>query len=260
MKKKKKKKAAPKQSQNLSVNKLLFWTALISLAVCLFIREYPAFFSFESREYHVSYQGIKRNVVLKQLDYQRDWRNAPEKHTVLQNMARTYISNTLTDSIFGYWYGTYWDFNGVTQEPRKGYIACGYFVTTTLQHCGFKLQRRKLAQQAASIIIKTLCDNSSIKTFNKIGLLKKHMDRQENGLYILGLDTHVGFLLKSEEGLHIIHSSYSANRQVSREKWNESVVMSKSKIFMVGNMTGNRDLLTQWIKGEQIIMIKKLKD
>ena len=42
----------------------------------------------------------------------------------------------MTDSVFPHWMGTKWDFNGVSNVPGKGMIACGYFVSTTLKHVG----------------------------------------------------------------------------------------------------------------------------
>ena len=42
------------------------------------------------------------------------------------------FTSLLTDKIFPYWYGTDWDFNGTTQKPNEGKIACGYFVTCLL--------------------------------------------------------------------------------------------------------------------------------
>ena len=36
------------------------------------------------------------------------------------------MSKTLVDSIFPYWLGTEWDFNGYTERPRK-VVVCGYF-------------------------------------------------------------------------------------------------------------------------------------
>ena len=63
----------------------------------------------------------------------------------------------MTDSVFPDWMGTKWDFNGVSNVPGKGMIACGYFVSTTLKHIGFNLNRYKLAQQAAYTVIDVLC-------------------------------------------------------------------------------------------------------
>src|SRR5688572_14401155 len=105
----------------------------------------------------MKYSALKSNIEKKRKALSADDSNKD---------ARKFFVATLTDSIFHYWYDTEWDFNGITQEPRKGDIACGYFVTTTLLHSGFDLDRVKIAQQPASIIIRTLCRKESIKTFS----------------------------------------------------------------------------------------------
>jgi hypothetical protein len=72
--------------------------------------------------------------------------------------ARTYLMKTLKQQIFPSWYGTSWDFNGYTEKPLNGKIACGYFVTTTLKHIGFNLNRYKIAQQDAYTIMKVISE------------------------------------------------------------------------------------------------------
>ncbi len=42
-----------------------------------------------------------------------------------ESQASTYISQILIDSIFQYWENTPWDFNGHTDNPREGEVACG---------------------------------------------------------------------------------------------------------------------------------------
>lgn len=235
----------------------MVWTTIFSVAVCLGIRSYFSDEDIEEIEKAevalLTYDATKDRIHQMRLVYEQDWNDNVLLPAKLKKEAKEYLYNTLTDTIFSEWYGTPWDFNGITQKPRSGKIACGYFVTTTLEHCGFNLPRVKLAQQAASIIIKNLCHPNSIKTYKAIKDLKSYMDKQDDGLYLLGLDTHVGYLWKSKTELFFVHSSYSGNKQVSKEKWNESIVMSKSKIFMVGDLLGSDGLVEAWIKGERIL-------
>lgn len=236
------------------MNRILIWTTIISIAICIIIKEYFVYKSFDI-EVHLSDYGKTRNTIhQKRLDYEKDWKEHPQRLPTLQGMAKSYLYRTLTDSIFTYWYGTVWDFNGITEKPKQGKIACGYFVTTTLKHCGFSLPRVKLAQQAASIIIRTLCPRKSIKTYNKLEKLKAYLDTQPEGIYIVGLDTHVGYLWNTRQELYFVHASYSGNKQVSKELWNESIVLGKSKLFVVGNLLDNVTLMNHWIKGTNILM------
>lgn len=166
-----------------------------------------------------------------------------------------YIVTVLTDSVFHFWYDTPWDFNGITQKPGEGEIACGYFVTTTLLHSGFKLERVKLAQQAASIIIQTLCNKETIKTFTNGNLkgLKNHLEKSKNGIYIIGLDNHVGFIHKNDTSIVMIHADY-INDKVSRERLSDCRAIINSKFHMIGNFSGNAEILNAWRKNEEIRM------
>src|ERR1043165_5518098 len=67
----------------------------------------------------------------------------------------------ITQEIFTYWYGTDWDFNGTTQTPKQGKIACGFFVTTVLRDAGFDLPRIAWAQLPSESMIKKV--NPSLK-------------------------------------------------------------------------------------------------
>lgn len=238
------------------MNRVFIWTTIISIAICIVIREFYVHKSFDIEVHLTDYGNVRNRIHEKRLDYEKEWKESPQRLPVLQGMAKEYLYSTLTDSIFTYWYGTTWDFNGITEKPRKGKIACGYFVTTTLKHSGFSLPRVKLAQQAASIIIRTLCPKKSIKTYNKLEKLKAYLDTQPKGIYIVGLDTHVGYLWNTRAALYFVHASYSGNRQVSKELWNESIVLGKSKLFVVGNLLDNVALMNHWIKGTDIVMKK----
>ncbi len=171
--------------------------------------------------------------------------------------ARTYLNTMLCDSIFPYWYGTTWDFNGVSQTPREGKIACGYFVSTTLLHAGFKVERVKMAQQPASLIIKTLCKKGSVKTIggNDVDQLMEYLGTQPDGLYILGLDYHVGFIEKYGENIDFIHASYYQPKHVVREKATQSTALTGSNLFVVGNLLHNDVVLNHWLKGNNIATI-----
>jgi len=162
--------------------------------------------------------------------------------------AADYLFSILNDSIFRYWDGTSWDFNGITQTPKKGQIACGYFVTTTLRDVGIKLQRYKLAQQAAADITKKLCAPKSIKWFNSIESLDLHItENGNNQLYILGLDYHVGFILRKDNINYFVHSSYMGDVCVVRETLLSSPAVHNSNAYIVGNVLENEILLNMWL-------------
>ena len=111
-----------------------------------------------------------------------------------------FLEEVLVNNIFPYWYGTPWEFNGHTDVPNKGKIACGYFVSTTLKHLGFNLNRYKLAQQLPVHEAKTISLGEPILEIDNDDFevcLEKIKTSLTEGIYFVGLEaSHVGFLLK----------------------------------------------------------------
>lgn len=162
------------------------------------------------------------------------------------NQIPALMERCLVDSIFEYWYETEWDFNGTTQEPRKGKIACGYFVTTTLKHLGLNIDRVHLAQQAASAIINEICDNSSIKVFTNAHYknLNEYVSKYNGNIFIVGLDNHVGFIVREKNELYFVHASGISPYKVMKEKCDDASLLVYSKYHMVGHLN-----FAHWAKG-----------
>lgn len=159
-----------------------------------------------------------------------------------------YLFKILNDDIYNYWKGTKWDFNGTTMQPKKGVIACGYFVTNVLSQLGFELNRVKLAQVVSSKMIKTLCVD--IHSFSTIDKMKDYLNTQKDStIYIVGLDFHTGFILKENlNKIYFLHSNYINSEGVVKEKIDSSAALNSSKSFYLGSISNNTTLLKQWMK------------
>jgi hypothetical protein len=147
-------------------------------------------------------------------------------------------SRFIVDSIIPYWYGTKWNFYGTTEVPQTGSIACGYFVTTVLRDAGLHINRIKLAQAASEEMIRTVCKKESIKRFSNVPMESfiQYLLQSENGLYVIGLDFHTGFIWHQKEDLYFIHSSYQIPQMVIKQKANESSILAASKYKVVGKV------------------------
>lgn len=205
-------------------------------------------------DFQKEYQQLKSRMNEKRQDFFTRSNNSKMEKIIPE--AQHYLNTTLNDSIFHFWLNTPWDFNGITETPGKGNIACGYFVTTTLRHAGFKIDRVKLAQQAASVIINTLCDQTTVKIFSNknISGLKKYVNSLDEGLYIIGLDNHVGFIQKKDTSAYMIHSSGVPPLKVMIQNIHECGPVLWSSFHMIGNLTGNKKVIEKWIKSEEIPM------
>lgn len=160
------------------------------------------------------------------------------------------LFNALVNQVFPHWYGTPWDFNGISNIPNKGEIACGYFVSTTLKHIGFNLNRYRTAQQAASVIIKVICGKDYYQFPNKSKALS-YFKKYPNSIFIVGLDYHLGFVANIEDEIYFIHSDYF-NGKVVKELADSSTGFNYTKGYFVGKLSRNELLINKWISNEKI--------
>lgn len=178
----------------------------------------------------------------------------PQKDSLLK-VASILLTNSIVDSLMPYWYGTTWDFNGYTNTPNKGTIACGYLVSTTLKHAGIQVNRYRLAQQSALNEIRSIESGESkyYKTNTDVQSFLKYCESSvPDGLYLIGLDNHVGYLLKKGGKIDFIHSSYLYPSQVVREPANQSTALAYSTCFYLGRISNNKGLLKKWILGQTV--------
>lgn len=195
------------------------------------------------------YSELKTETINKRDEFRERYTgckgNRLKQDSVLKE-AQAYLLNT-ADHFFKAWYNTPWTFEGHTQTPREGSIACGYFVTTTLRDMGFNIPRIKWAQQASEpVIIKMTSD---IRRFqNKpIGDIVKYIKEKGEGLYVVGLDCHVGYIYYKNKNMSFVHANYykpkigvMSEPLVGRNPLNDSKYRIIGKIF-------DTDMVRNWI-------------
>lgn len=160
----------------------------------------------------------------------------------------------LVDKIFPFWMQTNWDFNGYTNVPNKGNIACGYLVSTTLKHIGFNLNRYKLAQQNPKNILATF---SNPKVFLTLLDMQKFLNTQQNSLFLIGLDNHVGFVIRKNGKSLFYHSNYLEPSQVILENISSSPAIHASSKYFISELTNDKDLLKKWLTGVELKVVTK---
>jgi hypothetical protein len=220
----------------------------------------PAFIKKLSRlsadEIDTLYAGICRNLVQQQLKLKTNYSGSSgSERKAMLDKSRALLLQTLSDSIFPCWYNTGWDFNGTSTWPQKGNIACGYFVTTVLKQAGFNLNRVKLAQCASSELISAFCpkENVRIITNNQTKKLFDFMKTKADGIYIIGLDNHTGFLVKENGRTDFVHSSYLPEvDKVIREPLEKSTIILANNYFVIGDLSHSDGTIAKWITGEKV--------
>ena len=174
---------------------------------------------------------------------------------VVESDARVILEHTLP-AMMRCWLGTPWDFNGTAPKPGGGRIACGYFVATVLKDAGFQVDRYQLAQQPSENILRSFLpkESCSLTVGKEYGAFASVVEKAEPGVYLVGLDTHVGFLEVRQDGFRMIHSSGSRPWCVVDESRDDAQALRKSNWRMLGNLTGDPQVLKRWLKAEKIVV------
>lgn len=170
-----------------------------------------------------------------------------EKKVIIDEARASFITSITT--LLLYWYGTPWDFNGISETPQQGNIACGYHASTVLRDAGLDIERAKLAQQASENIIKSLTDDTHIKRFSNQSLADflVVVDEWGAGLYIVGLDFHVGYLWHDGEQMHFIHASALPPRRAVSEPAETSPALDNSRYRVIGKISDDDKLIKKWL-------------
>ncbi|MGC6431950.1 MAG: hypothetical protein ACON5F_12970 [Jejuia sp.] len=194
------------------------------------------------------YSFLKNNLLSKRTIFKSLYNSHPKKAL---DSASHFIYDQLVNHIVPHWYGTTWDFNGYTNIPNEGDIACGYFVSTTLKHLGFNLNRYKMAQQAGLIEAQVLEPKNELQQFSNLSFedLKQKLNKvYDDGIYFVGLDNHVGYLLIKDKELYFLHSSYYDDK-VMIELAKTSPCFG-SNYYVFARINTNKDLIRKWILNE----------
>ena len=206
----------------------------------------------------INFKQINIDTIPLHVSYSKTCEKIRKKKNSRDSLSN-FLEEVLVNQIFPYWYGTPWDFNGHTDVPNEGEIACGYFVSTTLKHLGFNLNRYKLAQLLPIHEAKTLSVGEpilEIQNDNFEACLEKIKASLTEGIYFVGLDvSHVGFLLKRENYLFFIHSNYGSPAEVVIENAIKSNVFNSFRRFYISKISTNQVLLNYWKTGKEIPII-----
>lgn len=167
----------------------------------------------------------------------------------IEDQARALLETRLPE-LMRCWLGTPWDFNGTSETPGEGKIACGYFVSTVLRDAGFEVERFRLAQQASQNIIGTFLDRDEMHITASTSYEKflQQVIARGPGVRIVGLDSHVAFLIVNpDQSINFIHSSGARPGTVVDEKRSQAGVLAASNYRVTGNLTASQKVLQRWL-------------
>jgi hypothetical protein len=194
----------------------------------------------------VTYTELKASIVQHRAELGAAYGRSIRKDTVITT-ARAYLLAAI-DAQFEHWKGTPWDFNGTTRTPGEGTIACGYFVTTVLQDAGFDLPRYKWAQLAAEPMIRKVAPTGKAFSNVPVATVEAWLMQQGEGLYAVGLDSHVGFIHVKGGEVRFVHSNYYQREiGVMAEPLDGRNPLADSHYRYIGKLLDD-DMVKRWLE------------
>lgn len=191
----------------------------------------------------INYDSCKKIILITRQTQKTRWKN------ISKTEKEKIFTSSVTETIIPAWIGTTWDFNGTSEKPQQGSIACGYFVTTILRDAGLNLARVKLAQCTSEQMIVSLVQPKYIQRFRQVTMagFMQSIKNQGYGLYIVGLDNHTGFIYNDGNQTYFIHSTFIGTRNVQKENAATSRILEKSKYKVLGKISADEKVLERWI-------------
>lgn len=200
-----------------------------------------------------TYPALKSAIEARRTAFQRSYEHADStaRQAVIDS-ARAYLFDRITLDLLPAWYGTPWDFNGTTRTPRQGTIACGYFVNTVMQDAGFRLPRVAWSQRDAEGITRALAGRVERFRDRPVSDVAACLEKQGDGLYAVGLDHHVGFLVRRDGVSRFVHSNYyRPSEGVMSEPLDGDNPLAHSRYRIVGTLL-THELMRAWVTGADL--------
>lgn len=176
--------------------------------------------------------------------------------------ARAVALAAMRDVIFPAWLGMPWGL-GPNSTPTRPHqpdtvIACGYFVSSALENLGLKLATRfSFAQAPALHAQRSLAPaGRDLHVFFSVpgDELARKIAALGEGLYVIGLNNHIGFVDVRGEDVRIVHASYTGEQVVTDEPLATAQVIANSRAagYFVTPLLQDDRLVEHWLRGEAV--------
>lgn len=197
-----------------------------------------------------SYAEAVENIKEQRTRLAKQWR--AKRSLGLEQAAAEELLKGIED-LTDYWLGTRWALGAPqTTKPQVGKVNCGTFVGRILNDAGFEVRVKKLQRQPSQLIIKSFVGGKRVRKYSKAPMKKFLSSVREMGpgLFIIGLDFHVGLLLQTEDDLRFIHASFETETVVN-ESAASAMPITSSQYRVVGKILSPANLRS-WLGGERI--------
>lgn len=247
-------------------------SAACTLLVCLLAA--PDGMAVERRaQQHATYlRELTEIDQSRRLLFQRlkNARTSTEKSGV-RDEARRLVVDAIVNTIVPAWQGMPWTMAVIPDglkpdatypfEKGKG-ISCSWFVVSVLRNAGLTFVNPRQFAGAISIHIQYALspDKETIHRFFHVtpAQLERKLKMLGDGLYVIGLNCHVGFIYVDGDRVDILHSSYTSPQEVAVEPVtaSEAIANSERAGYVVSALFRDIRLIDHWLSGQRVPFVK----
>ena len=190
------------------------------------------------------------------------WRAADrDGKRAVREEARAYVVRALTEEIFPAWMGVPWTMavirDGLKPNARvpweKGRgVSCSWFVVSTLRNAGLRFSSPSAF--AGTIAVHLEHSVAPGQIVRKWDITPKELEEKlvakGPGLWVIGLNCHIGFVHVTEERAFFIHSSYVEPYAVVREPLatSEAIALSEEAGYVLAPLFRDDRLIDHWLQ------------
>lgn len=199
--------------------------------------------------------GLARRLAAADSGAQRD---------AVRREARAAVIAAIRGTIWPAWTGMSWGL-GPRSTPLRPHqpdtvIACGYFVSSVLENAGLRLGTRfSFAQAPALQAQRSLApDEADLHRFFSVpgDALAREIAALGDGVYIIGLNNHIGFVDVHDGAVDVVHASYTGEQRVTREPLATAEVIANSRAagYFVTPLFHDDELVDRWLRGTTVAL------
>jgi len=211
-----------------------------------------------------AYEAALATLETRRTDLSRQFAsaNTAAKRAAIRRQARRTVLAAITDTIFPAWMGTPWGLgpSSTAIRPHQAgkVVGCSYFVTGVLMNAGLRLGSRARFAQAPSVLMQQALtpDRRALHRFPGMSfdVLTRRLLALGDGVYIVGLNIHTGFLIIKDGTVRVVHASYTPPNEVVDEALGESQVIAYSwqRGYAVTPLFQDDRLIDFWLAGQPV--------
>lgn len=186
----------------------------------------------------------------------------PGAQAEIRAEARRLLEQAIVDELFPAWLGMPWGMasNSTATRPHEPgkTVGCSYFVTSVLLSAGVELENRFTFAQAPAIFIQRSLAPAKDDLHRYFSIpaaqLRNRIAALGDGLYVIGLDTHVGFVVVRGDQVQLVHASYTGDRVVTDEPLLDAAAIDNSRPegYFVTPLFQDGRLVDLWLRGQPV--------